>query len=455
MLRIVSIIITEQLKHFFRKEQLWLRLLATVGITLLTAIYSVGFAFLLREVGTEITSEFGLSVAEIVMIIVGALGALTISAHFFPTYQPKKLWIPRVFPMSRFRRFTTEVSIDSLGLLYLGNIIFFLPPFFMADLFTWKLMLLVVFYTFLIQLTLRAFQTFFQDNIEWSNKMAYIGVALLLLAGGSVVPTALNYELFWWMPLLTAVLAYAGSYAVETTTVGQKEEQAKAGDLSFSYLKMGRDLIWNTKPIRTGMMISFLFKIIILAVAASGVLLDSENNSWLHYYLLFFALPPMSIFTYVYNNVFGYLRSSWLTIQKSTGDYKDFRALYNSLFATPILIDFLISTTFALYMQMDLVFFFGMYIGSTILNYMGGLFWSIYFPRPVLKSLSMKGGNTAPISNFFVMGIVGLTYTLKLSYWFLLLIPLYILSAFILNKIMVQDYGNKHYQLYDKLFKDS
>lgn len=453
MLRIVSIILREQLKYFFRKERLWLRLLLAVGGFLLWSVYSAGMAFLLDKVGDSISEEIGISVPEMVLAIVGGLGVLTIFGHFFPTYHPKKVWIPKVFPMSKIKRFVTETTIDSLGLLYIGNMLFFVPAFIVADLFTWDLMVLVVVYTWLILLTLRAFQTFFQDAIKWSKPAAYLGVILLVLAGGSVVPTVTHYEIFWWMPFVTFALAFAGSYSVELAIVGKKEEQAKMGSLSYSFDKMARDLLWNSKPIRTGMLMSFAFKIVLLALVASEVLLKSESNSFLHYYFLFFVLPPLSIFTYVFNNVFGYLRNSWLTIQKTTGNYKDFKALYRSLFMVPVLVDFAISFVFVIYAKVDLVFFFGMYVGSTILNYYGGLFWSIYFPKPVLKALNMSGGNSSPMGSFFVMGITGLLFTIQFSYWFLLLIPIYILGAFILNKIMADDYQNKQYNIYDKLFK--
>ncbi|MAX79119.1 MAG: hypothetical protein CL843_02970 [Crocinitomicaceae bacterium] len=456
MFRIIFILLGEQIKYFFRKEQLWIRLLVAFFVSIISLIYSIGLGFGLKVGGKAISEEFGLTIPQLIMVIIGLVGATNILSHFFPTYRPKKKWIPVIFPMSGFQRFTIEVVVDFLNLLYLGSIFFFIVPFFMAEAFTWQLMLLVVFYNLFVLLALRAFQTLFQEQINWSNFKAYAGIATILIGVLTIIPTAIDFETYWWLSFITFYLGKIGAFLIEITAVGKKEEQASVGQLEYNSIQLGRALMWNNKKLRTSLLVSFVLKVLFLIFLSVQSRFVPSQQDFMHGYLMFFALPPITLFTYIFNNLFGYLRETWLTIQKTTASFKDLFTIYSSILIIPLLVDFMISLVYAIYQKVDLVFFLGMYIGCVIFNFIGGLLWSIYFPRPVVKKgINLKGGQTSPISSFAIMGSTLLLFTIKLSHWFLLLIPLYILAAWLMYIAMRDDYKNKHYQLYEKLFKKS
>ncbi len=449
MVRVISILLIEQLRYFFRKEQLWLRLLLLFFLVLAFGVYSVGLGFALEPLSKDLEKDPN----EVLLIAFGILSAVILMTQFFPTVKTKNTWIPKVYPVSLFVRFTTEVIIDFLSGPTLGAIIFMTIPFFISSAFELGTYVNICLHLVSLQLLLRAFHTFFQDHLNWKKSTLHAGIGALLV--GICINVFSSYALanYWWLAAVGFYLIKVGAYFIEGAILERKSSQTSLSTRSYNSWRLSWSLAWNTKTVRTPLAIGLLMKLLFGVGFFAGVFNDDDAQSFMKLYLVFFLLSPLQLFTYVFNNLWGYMSSVWLTVDKINPSYSILFRVYLSIISVPLLIDICFSAILLIFIDTDLLFVAGLYFGSLVLNLFGGMLWSIYFPKPVKQAMKMGGSNTAIISNLAAMSITFALFALRVSPWFYLIIPLFMIGSWIIHRILLEDYSNKRHMIYNKIMK--
>lgn len=205
----------------------------------------------------------------------------------------------------------------------------------------------------------------------------------------------------------------------------------------------------RTFTIRVNLFLAFCLKTIFLIMFLSK---PSMTN---HYFIMLIG-SSLILFTYIYNNVWGYLRTTFNTLALK----RDLRVLFNayiSILFVPIIIDVILSTSLWLFFKKPLGEFVLVYISTLVCNIMIGFYSSIVERFEVVKAINLSGfkSNTPLVFNLLSVFIVllviigypvlGLIETATLS----ILIALYSYYRLILKKIMERSQRNI-YAMFDK-----
>jgi hypothetical protein len=357
-------------------------------------------------------------------IFLGGLAVFTILRMIFPTYQPLKQFLPSTFPISKWKNFFLALAAD-----------FFNPYFFYTSVLLVSIILSskeipVSFYSavFAVLFGAHMLRRIIQNWIEFkfSNKIYCISISLLVISSALFYLAITSTTSITWGYLLIFGLLLFANFQLESHRkerhLNISQEKKKR---SWKYIKL---IIQNPKA-RYPLIIGIVLKIILfggdwfLFKTKGEHILDGSAMYWL------FA-TPLVIFTYTFNNTWGFWKSIWLNIELRTGSFG--QLIWNNLklLAIPLLLDMLVTFPFLFITWNKPWFIVIFYFTNTIFLISTSFIWSTLTPRKIGSAFQMKG-STSPASIIVSMGSILLLTTIEISRWFYILIPFYlILSGF-------------------------
>ncbi|OFY49526.1 MAG: hypothetical protein A2W85_06730 [Bacteroidetes bacterium GWF2_41_31] len=370
-------------------------------------------------------------------VLMGDVGELTINLLFnyillfifiitllrmiFPTYKPQQALFPLSYPLSRWQGYLFSV-FNGFFTPYFFYLVMFLVS---GSVFLGEYNIVFLVSGLLVLVSSHLFRRLIQYFIDFRLKKK----AFLVLAAVAILVTCLYFLSFTlvdfgsWQGLVIIALLLTSGYCLDINQFEPKRHET-AGDSRKSsrvYLK----LITNNPKVRIPLLVAMVLKIIFFGIdlflmeTKAGHLMNGELFYWI-------VASPMIIFTYVYNNTWGFWKAIWMNMEVRTGDAKQLLWQHFRLMALALVVDLCITLPLLYISWGEAGFILTFYFTSAFFLIAMSFIWSIFTPRQINATFQMKG-STSPVSVLVSMAGVLLLTTLRVNNWFYLIVPLYVI----------------------------
>lgn len=436
---------------FFRQKKYQRVLLLALGI-IGSAFYAWLFSYLLGKAGQgEITPN----VQQMLQYTNLFLLAIIILRGFFPAYIPKTALIQRIYPISALKKFWTEFVVELVSPFYFILVNFLLLLFLMSPAYTLLHLLQSMLVLLTAHVTLRSLQVFVERRMQWLH-INFVTAAVL--AGGFValqarVPMYTASDSWIYLLVHVASLGFliASNYFVE-----QAAAEPKRREVSYSTSarrSLGWRLFKNHKLAKQMILFGLVFKGFFLAVDAF-----SSYKTGTHIFdrnvVMWIFVGPMIIYSYIFNNSWGFYKNLWLSIERTSGNYFDFIKASLLPLRVPLMMDAILTFLYVALFNHDYAqFIVLLYIGSVLLLTPFGIIVSIISPKAIKGGLFSFDAKASYFYNFLGMALYGMLFLPLLHPLLYLLYPVLIgVMLFALAAVM-KEYHNYKYKLFETLFK--
>lgn len=442
-----------RLASYFRQKRLQRVLLMMLGIVL-SGVYAWMFSYMLQnaqEGDINVNPEKVLGYANL------ALLAITILRGFFPAYIPRAEIIQRIYPIKPLKKFWVELVVEFASPFYFVLVNFLFLLFFMAPAYSFLLLLQSILVLLTAQVTKRSLQVFVERKMRWTHKH-FVSSAVFAAAFIALQARIPMYEPIVDSSQLLIIAHLAALGFLVASNFFLELAAAEPRRKVVNYSQNGkRSLSWrlfkNHKSAKQLIIFGLGFKILMLgadagAFAAKGHHLYDQNMA------IWMFMGPLVLFTYVFNNVWGFYKNLWLTTERATGHYKDFLKASLLPLGIPLLIDAVVSLLYVAFFNHDkMLFILLMYITSVLVLTPVGIISSFVSPKVVKGSLMSFGSKTSYLYTFISMALFGMLFLPMLHPILYLLYPLLIAGALFALVAVLREYPKYKYKLFETLFK--
>ncbi len=440
-----------RLQSYFRQKRNQRILLLLLGIAL-SVFYSWMFSFLLQkahEGGINPSVEKVLSYANLLIL------AITIMRSFFPAYIPKTEFIHRIYPIKPIQKFWVELVVELASPFYFVLVSFLLTLFILSPDYGFGHLLqsLLVFLT--AHITKRSLQLLVERRIKW-RQSAFISAAVMAGAFIALQVREPMYEPISSPLLLVVHLAALGFLTLSSYFLEQAAFEPKQKVVSYSHnarRSLGWRLFKNNKVAKQLILFGLAFKVLMLAADAlayemKGTHLYEQN------FTIWVFIGPLVLYTYVFNNVWGFYKTLWLTTERASGNIMDFLKASLMPLRVPLLLDAgLVVLYIAFFNQEQAVFIVAMYITSVLVLTPIALIASFLSPKVVRGGVMSFGAKTSYLYTFISILLIGLLFLPLLHPLLYLIYPVVIGISLFAVIAVLKEYPKYKYQLFEKLYK--
>lgn len=247
--------------------------------------------------------------------------------------------------------------------------------------------------------------------------------------------------------IILLTLTMIVGYLVEEIFSEYNQTITKANKVSKSiYL----DLFLKNEKFRIYFWGSVVVKSIFLILMT---ILFYQKNKYLPIFFIILFSSPIILFNYTLNNTFGFYSTFWSSINKCNNNGLEVFKIYLKLLKFPIIIDFVITTMFAI-VNIPL---FGIIISSYFLSIIPlivlSFYWSMLLPLKVEPTLFSAKSTSSFFASMITFGICISFITLNISKWYALIGLLYIFLSITLIYNVNSLYENSKSKFYKKMYK--
>ncbi len=441
----IRYLIIHKLKFYIRELKNPWRVVLTLFLLFTAWIYGLLFGKLYNNLYSGeidiISSESFFNYSFI------GIAGITIIRMFFPNYNPLRLLFPKYYPITNCKKYIVSLINDFQKPYFFYLSIFVLSATFYLENSTIQFLMT----SFSILISSHLFRRYIQYVIDFKiNKKTIIVHVLGLVSIASFFATVFSQELDLFVPLimLIVVLTLIGYFQESLiTSISHGGNKNKSDKLGIT-LK----LLLNNKKARLPLIVGLIFKSLILL--GDFFLFRTKGKHLFEGQIVFWLFAsPLLIFTYVFNNAWGFWKNLWLNIELRNGQYKPMIWLGLRLMLIPLILDIVITIPILLLSWADFKFILIFYFTTSVYLIMLSFLWSLITPRKITTMLQMKG-STSPLGIIAAMGGVFILTTIKLNNWFYILIPLFVIIGFIGLWLSLDMYKEKKYIITNKILKE-
>ncbi|WP_266204599.1 hypothetical protein [Pontibacter kalidii] len=440
-----------RINSFFRQKRLQRVLLLSLGLVS-AGVYSWLFAFLLQQAGEGSTK---LSVDQVLEYTNLFMLAIIILKGFFPAYIPKASLIPQLYPVSALQRFRTELVVELVSPFYFVLLNFLVLMYLMSPLYTLLHLLQSVLVILTAHVTLRSLQVFIERRMRWKNANFYSAAVMAAAFIALQVRVPMFYPVSEWL-MLVVHLAALGAFVTANFFLEKAASEPRRKTVNYSTSarrSLGWRLFKNHKQARQMLIFGFVFKVFILgadalAFAKKGEhLLDEVMTLWLF-------VGPLVVFSYVFNNVWGFYRNLWLTVERSSGTTKDLLRVTWLALRLPLLIDAVLTFVYvAVFNQGEAFFVVMMYLGSVLVMAPLSIIASVVSPKTVSGGMFSFSAKASYLFNFIAIGLLCLLFLPLIHPLLYLVYPVVVGGTIFALVAVLKEYPRYKYKLFETHFK--
>ncbi|MBD1397133.1 hypothetical protein H9Q13_08155 [Pontibacter sp. JH31] len=440
-----------RLHSYFRQKKIQRVLLLALGIVL-SGFYAWLFSYLLQQAQE---GSLNMSVDQMLGYTNLLLLAFTILRGFFPAYIPKADFINRIYPVKPLMRFWTELVVELVSPFYFVLLNFLLLLSIISPDYTF-LHLVQSFLVFLTaHITRRSFQIFVERRINWRSSVFW---AAVVMAGAFIAleARAPMFEPISTVIMLVVHLASLGFFLTSNYFLEQAAFEPKRRTVNYSSnarRSLGWRLFKNHKMAKQLLLFGLGFKVLMLGIDATvysikGIhMLDKNASLWLF-------VGPLVIYTYVFNNVWGFYKNLWLTTERATGNYKEFLKASLLPLRMPLLIDAAIVVLYvALFNHEQATFILLMYSAAVLVLTPIGIIASFTSPKMVKGGILSFSAKTSYLYSFISILLLGLLFLPLLHPLLYLAYPVVIALTLFAMVAVLREYKQYKYKLFETLYK--
>lgn len=420
-----------------------------VGLVLLiplAILYGQGIATLIDGRFVEFT-KIVRSVFK--MGLLGFIAVITFVRGFFPSYKPIRSHFKSFHPIPLVSRFMLNILGDLICGYFIIMSTFVVAFFFFSNTVALEYLLYLVLVLIGAHILRRFFQTLFENKVKFNRQsflLLFTCISLFLLSAGLLF----FFERFAFWGIISCFLFLSfGDFVLEELCPKERMGSKSTGKTNRNPTI---DLLWQNQTVRTTLIVAVFFKVLILSL---DLIIYSKMGAHLanNVFLIFLFISPLILFTYLFNNSWGFFRNYWIITDRSLSTGQGLFNIYLKILWLPLAVDVIISMTYLAFGPSNLILpGISMYVASLFLLTVGGFFWSIQAPVQVEKAFAFKV-NTSTFGSVVSIGIVSSFLTLFISEWFYLLVPIYIILSLIMLKWVFNNYPSKQENIYSELYK--
>ncbi|GAB3532781.1 hypothetical protein GCM10027443_17090 [Pontibacter brevis] len=374
---------------------------------------------------------------------------------FFPAYIPKAGVIQRIYPISPLQKFWTELTVELVSPFYFIALNFLIFLFLMAPTYDLVHFLQSVLVLLTAHVTLRSLQVFVERKINWASSYFYMASVMAAAFVALQVRVPMFRPTSDWLMLVVHASALGffttASYFLENAATDARRKVVTYS--SSARRSLGWRLFKNHKLARQMLIFGMVFKVIILAVDATSYL-KKGNHIFDDIFSLWLFVGPFVMFSYVFNNVWGFYRNLWLTIERSSGSYKDFIKASLLPLRVPLLMDAVLTFLYVTFFNHEnALFIVLMYLASILVLTPFGIIASIVSPRAVKGGLFSFSAKTSYLYNFIAIILFSMLFLPLIHPLLYLVYPLLIGGVFFALVAVLREYPAYKHKLFETLFK--
>jgi hypothetical protein len=426
-----------------------LRNLWKIVLTIILSSTAAFYGFLLGELSNKTaTGEIDLiSTERISNLVFLAILILTIVRMLFPSYSSMKQIFPEYYPLSKLQIYLASIVDDLLKPYFLYLSIFILIGSYCLENSALDFLYNGLLVLFGAQLLRRCIQ------YQLDYRLKVLGTLLFVFLVGGILYLGFlksNFYYFSSLELLIVTGALLLIGFIQESAIIEKRNNEISSNSNNSNVVI--KLLFNNKKARVPLIVGFLFKLFVLLFDL--FLFKTKGEHLFEGQLVFWLLAsPIIIFTYVFNNTWGFWKSIWLNMELRIGDYKPMIKQHFRLMLVPLLVDLVVTIPILLISWKDSKLILLFYFTTACYLIMLSFLWSLITPRKINTTFQMKG-SSSPLSVIAAMGGVLLLTTIKINHWFYFLIPLYLVIGVIAYWLSTYIYKDKKYIITNKIMKE-
>ena len=274
---------------------------------------------------------------------------------------------------------------------------------------------------------------------------SFIMLIVLIFAGVNMAVSVFDNMLIVFVIIIA--LALLGFYQHASII----ESSKSIGNTANSKRSIGFKLLLNNKKTRMLLIISLIFKIIIIGILVyqtykgDELIFSKQPVFWLF-------CTPILFFSYFYNNIWSFWPSLMMNLDLRAGDYKTMVKQVLKLMKLPLIIDFLLSIPLLYVFKDNLIFIILFYITSIIFLIGFSFFWSALLTKNV-KKLFQRSGTTSAWASVASMGGVAILTLMQINEWFYFLSPFFIISSAVAYWFSEDIFKDNKHKIYERILK--
>jgi len=420
---------------YFKKSRI------QIILSLLLFLSSVLNANIIVSIFEALSLKVDITVLFNISLLV--LSILTVLRKIFPIYSPPNILIKKHYPITLKNRFLIHLGDEFIN-------VFFINAVFLIFLIINKLgllnfnVLIQVFSVLIISVMFRRIL-----GISIISSFSAIKVCLVVIATFAYLfyfGLSLYLNLSYLIKLFPFVLLAFILYKMEALAISQESKGKK-----FIFGKTWLNLLLYNPLLRAPSIMVILVKIIMLStITIAGIRKGSMEELKFISYIFFL---PVTIFTYMVNNIWGLNKKLWLSFDIAGISYFKMAMNILKLLLPIILIDLSITLLF-LSLNTEL-FLNGIlaYVSSFYLFFVLGLLFSAVTPlqRNIVLHL---GSNTSFVATLIFIFITLSFSLIEVNIWFYCILIFYLLIAIMLHYFLGSIYLDARKKIYIKLFSN-
>jgi hypothetical protein len=383
------------------------KLVFFVFVLLLVAGNAVGVSIIINYTYSYLDS---VTIRQLKSLFEAGIFAGPILFTFFPSYKQGDLFFFPYDPLRLIEKTSIKVAINFIStgnllvLLFLSFLSVFSMHFRVSNLIYYTS---IIFVSCIFCLIL---QNLIEKRIALFNKMIY------LLFTISILLTCKKFVTQDFRALISVILLFTILNLLEQTnivSISASQYNSKRKNIFYILVR----IYFRTRTIRVNLIIAFLMKFgFLLFFLRLG---KGQYPEFINLYQLM-LLSSTLLFTYIHNNLWGYMYTTYQTIIYRN-NFETFFRMYCSAISIAILIDLFSSAFISYYLALPILYFINIYIISLLLNIFIGFHASVLRLFQIKKSLDFVNfsSNTSITFSLIVLGTTIGVCLLSLSQYFI------------------------------------
>lgn len=435
-----------KLRQVFNPVQNTWGFIGLLSFLLLGLFYGAGIAAI---VDGNFLENADIAVEDVQVFLLLLIAGLTFIRGYYPSYRPLQSWFKPFHALSPGQRFLLNYCNDLLATYFFSMASFIIVLVTFSETIRYTFGLQMGFVLLGVHVLRRMLQTVTEHKLYFTRTTRLLLTLPLAVLAMVLVLLLLQSEYQFLLSGLAFAALLAAGFVLEELTRREAIQVHGTGKAGRSY---SVDLILQNKSVRVSLLMALVFKSLFLLL---DLFFYAKKGSHMfgNFALMWLLVSPAIIFTYVFNNTWGYLRHLWLLADRATADARDLFVLLWGLVKRPLLLDFCITLLYLTFQEDDLfVAGISMYVCCAFLFTVMSLYWSGAHPIYIDKPVSMKA-NTSKLASVVLLLVTSSLLLLFVSVWFYLLLPLYALAGYWLLLEILKAYPQQRQKLFLKLFK--
>lgn len=419
--------------------------IGTIFFLLIASFYGYLFAYLFNSREYQKV----LPQSELIRYLISMLTVITFLRGFIPSYVPIKNIIPKNYPVSKAKRFLYNLINELIYPFYFGMILFVLTFSINIGSEGIKFSFIALSWIVISHLLKRLIQFSIEFNFEKKDILLTVFILSVLIVSYFILFDKIEIYTNYAVTLSALVALLAVNFLFQNKYKESKQLVNKVSKKEYFNMYIIK-LLFNNNSLRTMIFVSVIMKSF-FAFGNMGSMMNRNEISMFWEAFLNFILSPLILFTYVFNNSFGFAKTTWLTINKVGADLSSYFIFLLKMVAIPLMIDAGVGIIFYVYLNIFNYTNIMIYINSAIVLFFIGLINSFYFPIKVQGLFSFRANVSIMANVVSMISVAGIILLANIS--IIISVSVSILVSFGIYYYAEKKMSLNRYEIFTTLFR--